>query len=171
MCAGNACNVLSGAVTPERRPSSFTSGSTFRLPSFLPRRVAKISCSECRSTKNGERCRRSSNENGILRCLRPLPATVNSRLSGSQSAALRLNTSSLLAHPHHCLLQFLPCWGSVRSHLKLCLYHSRVAGETFERYCRSRINCSKRGSMFSPSEYSIVGVKSRIWLNGRDGQI
>jgi hypothetical protein len=31
---------------------------------------------------------------------------------------------------------------SVASHLKLCLYHSRVAGVTFVRYCRSRMNCS-----------------------------
>src|SRR5208282_1885507 len=37
---------------------------------------------------------------------------------------------------------------SVRSHLKLFLYQSIVAGVTFARYCRSRMNCSKLGSMF-----------------------
>src|SRR5260370_34315403 len=45
---------------------------------------------------------------------------------------------------------------SVRSHLRLFLYHSIVAGVTFARYCRSRMNCSKRASIFfSPQVLSL----------------
>ena len=39
------------------------------------------------------------------------------------------------------------------SHLKLCLYHSSVDGETFVRNWRSRMN-SENPIRLSPSEYS-----------------
>jgi site-specific recombinase XerC len=41
---------------------------------------------------------------------------------------------------------------------------SIVAGVTFVRYCRSRINCSKRSSIFSPSR-GVFGGNSRKLLS------
>src|SRR5579862_5075151 len=51
---------------------------------------------------------------------------------------------------------------SVRSHLRLCLYHSSVAGETFVRYCRSRLNCSNLGSMVSSKASTHLAEENRV---------
>src|SRR6266536_6040382 len=53
---------------------------------------------------------------------------------------------------------------SVRSHLKLCLYHSSVGGETFVRYCRSRMNCSKRGCMWVPPRQVVTNWRKTAYV-------
>src|SRR5215472_14761381 len=52
---------------------------------------------------------------------------------------------------------------SVSSHLKLCLYHSSVDGETFVRNWRSRIN-SENPIFLSPKRGVKFGGKFRILL-------
>ena len=60
----------------------------------------------------------------------------------------------------------------VRSHLRLCLYQSRVAGETLsevfpflDELLETRVHVP------SVDLGSIEGTKPRMLLNGRDGQI
>src|SRR5215472_18358804 len=49
---------------------------------------------------------------------------------------------------------------SVLIHFKLCVYHSTVAGETFDRYLRSRMNCSNFGFTIPPRQVSKYGGNS-----------
>jgi hypothetical protein len=90
-----ACRVRSGGTKPNLLQSDLTSRRMFLLPSFLPSRVrnSNPSISAYRS-----RTRRSSNENGMRRCVRPLPVMQSNKFSMSMSLVLRLRTSSIL-HP------------------------------------------------------------------------
>jgi hypothetical protein len=56
---------------------------------------------------------------------------------------------TLLPHPQYEVFEVRLCGDSEGNQLRQCRYHSTVAGVTFVRYWRSRIDCSKRGSTIS----------------------
>ena len=83
-----------------------------------------------------------------------LAAAAVTKAQGQGAAAPALSDAqaqarlqALLSHPQHGGFQLVFCGRFVRSHLRLYLYHSSVAGETFVRYCRSRMKCSNFGSI------------------------